>query len=110
MKNVHEILTEFTQEVCKLLGSNLSKVILYGSDARGDYNSQSDMDIMVLTDLSDAEIEKAEKGVFDLAFDFQMKYWVDIRVIVKNQEHFEHWLGALPFYDNVQREGVVLYG
>ncbi len=52
MNNVHEILMEFTKEVCKLLGSSLSKVILYGSYARGDYNSCSDMDIMVLTNLS----------------------------------------------------------
>ncbi len=43
--------------------------------------------------------------MFDLAFDFQMQYLVDTSVIVKNKEHFEHWLGALPFYDKVQREG-----
>ena len=29
---------------------------------------------------------------------------------VKNEEHFNHWLGALPFYDNVQKEGIVLNG
>ncbi|MCL1809619.1 MAG: nucleotidyltransferase domain-containing protein [Clostridiales bacterium] len=33
------------------LGSRLDKVILYGSYARGDYNSESDIDIMVLADI-----------------------------------------------------------
>lgn len=47
--------------------------------------------------------------MFDLAFDFQRQYLVDISVTVKNKEHFEHWLGTFPFYDNVQREGG-LYG
>ena len=33
-----------------------------------------------------------------------------ISPLVKNIEKFEYWLKALPFYMNVQREGVVLSG
>ena len=65
---------------------------------------------MVLTTLTDDEIEKIETSIFNLAFDFQMEYGIDISVIVKNEEHFVHWLGALPFYDNVEKEGIVLNG
>ncbi len=35
---------------------------------------------------------------------------IDISVIVKNTEHFNYCLGALPFYDNVEREGMVIHG
>lgn len=91
-----------------ILGNKLDKVILYGSYARGDYNEYSDVDIMVLTILTDIEIEKIEPILFDLAFDFQMDYGIDINVVVKNKEHFEYWLGVLPFYNNVKKEGVVL--
>lgn len=35
---------------------------------------------------------------------------IDISVIVKNKDHFNYWLGVLPFYDNVKREGVVIGG
>ena len=84
------------------------KVILYGSYARGDYNENSDVDIMVLTTFSDEEIEQIEGKVFDIAFDFLMEYGIDISVIVKNDEHFYHWLGALPFYNNVDKEGIVI--
>lgn len=35
---------------------------------------------------------------------------VMISPLVKNIEKFEYWLKALPFYMNVQREGVVLSG
>lgn len=65
---------------------------------------------MILTTLTDDEIEKAEEKVFDIAFDYEMKHFVEISVIVKNEEHFNYWLGALPFYDNVNKEGVVLNG
>lgn len=108
MKSTHDILLEFTHQVKNVLGKKLTKVILYGSYARGDYRENSDIDIMVLTTLTDDEIRKIKTTVYDIAFDFQMEYGVDISVIIKNEEHFNYWLGTLPFYDNVQREGVVL--
>lgn len=109
-ENRQEIMLDFASGIKRILGSSLTKVILYGSYARGDYSENSDIDIMVLTTLTDIEIEQVEHQIFDLAFDFQMDYGVDISVVVKNEEHFNYWLGALPFYNNVQKEGVVLNG
>mgnify|MGYP002673103092 FL=1 len=104
------ILIDFSEEVRKILGKSLRKIILYGSYARGDYTENSDIDLMILTTLTDNEIEKIESNIYDLAFDFLMDYGVDISVVIKNEEQFNYWLGALPFYNNVQREGVVLNG
>lgn len=109
-EQTHEILMEFTKEVKNILGESLKKVILYGSYARGDYHKNSDMDIMILVSLDDAEISQVENQIYNLAFDFQMECFVDISVIIKNETHFNFWLGAVPFYDNVKREGVVLLG
>ena len=106
----HNILLGFSQGVKAILGKNLTKVILYGSYARGDYNENSDVDIMILTTLTDSEIEKVETKIFDLAFDYEMEYGIEISVVVKNEEHFNYWLGALPFYNNVQEEGILLNG
>lgn len=108
--DIHDIVLRFSRQVKEILEDKLSKVILYGSYARGDYRENSDIDIMVLTTLTDVEIEREEKKIFDLAFDFMMEYGVDISVILKNEKHFNYWLGALPFYDNIEKEGVVLNG
>lgn len=110
MVKTHDIILEFSRQVKQILGKNLTKVILYGSYARGDYTENSDIDIMILTTLTDMEIEKIENNIYDIAFDFQMKYFVDISVIIKNENQFNYWLGTLPFYDSVQREGVILNG
>ena len=110
MEDLSCLLERYKEAVSQILGERLKRIILYGSYARGDYRDNSDIDIMILTTLTDEEIAKAEKAVFNIAFDFQMEYGVDISVIIKNEEHFNYWLGALPFYDNVQREGVVLNG
>lgn len=110
MDNTHDMLFNFSQDVKKVLGDKLTKIILYGSYARGEQRENSDFDVMILTTLADAQIEKIEEKIFDIAFDYEMKYFVEISVIIKNEEHFNYWLGALPFYDNVNREGVVLNG
>lgn len=105
-----EIIMSFARKLRKILGKNLKQVILYGSYARGDYTEDSDIDIMVLTTLTDKEIEQIETEIYDLAFDYLMDYDVDISVVIKNEEQFNYWLGALPFYDNVRKEGMVLNG
>lgn len=105
-----EIIMSFARKVRRILGKNLKQVILYGSYARGDYTEDSDIDIMVLTTLTNKEIEQIETEIYDLAFDYLMDYGVDISVVIKNEEQFNYWLGALPFYDNVRKEGMVLNG
>lgn len=42
---------------------SLSKIILYGSYARGDYRENSDIDLMILTTLTDNEIENIESKI-----------------------------------------------
>ena len=90
---------------------NLDWLYQTGSIEETGYESfYKSMDITIMGKRTYNEIENIESKIFDLAFDFQMDYDVDISVIIKNEEHFYHWLGALPFYDNVQKEGIVLNG
>ena len=110
IEDIQNILLLFAQNVRKLIGKNLSKILVYGSYARGDYNENSDIDIMILTSLPENKIEPIEDALYDIAFDFMMEYEIQISVIVKNEEHFKYWLGALPFYDNVEREGIEIVG
>ena len=106
--NISDIVAEFVLDLKKILGNDLSSIIIYGSYARGDFHLTSDVDVMVLVTLSDEKIKKIENQVFDCAFDLEMKYGVDISPIIKNQEHYEYWVDTLPFYRNIQREGVTV--
>ena len=61
-QRIENIINEFISGVNNILGKRAKKIILYGSYARGDYNKNSDIDIMILTDLNDDEfIVNAEK-------------------------------------------------
>ncbi len=89
--HISDIIQDFAKRVRKMLGNSLDSVIVYGSYARGDYSELSDIDIMLL-----------------VAFDFMMKYGVDISSIITNIDHFNYWADNLPFYRNVRDEGVRL--
>lgn len=69
----------------KLFGKSLKKLILYGSYARGDYKENSDIDIMILTSMSDDEIRDIENQVYDIAYDYQLSDNVMISVNIKMQ-------------------------
>ena len=103
-----EVLMTFAQGTREVLKSNLSKLIVYGSYARGDYKENSDIDVMILTPLSKEEIEKIENDIFNLAFDLELESGIVINPVLENETHYKYWLGALPFYNNVEREGIVI--
>lgn len=106
---LYEVQTEldaFLESVKIYFGASLKSVIVYGSYARGDYNDNSDIDIMILVGLSDAEIKKTENDIYDCAFDLELKYGKVLSPVIKNQEFFEYWSDTLPFYRNVKMEGV----
>ena len=114
MPNIPEktskVIGEFVKGVNEILGKRVKKIILYGSYARGDYNESSDIDLMILTDLTDDEIVKYRKDIIYLAYDIECDHDFDITLspLLKNIDRFNYWLEGLPFYRNVQKEGVVL--
>ena len=108
--DIRNIVYKFSLQLRDLLGSSLSKVILYGSYARGDNHDHSDVDVMILVKMTDAEIKRIENDVYDMAFEIEIETGIDISPIIKNEEQYEYWVDTLPFYRNVRDEGVVING
>ena len=90
-QKMNGLLQTYISEIKKIYGTHLSKIILYGSYARGDFRPDSDVDIMIL-------------------LDFNLDNDIDIKPIAKSESHFKKWVVNYPFYENVNKEGVVLYG
>ena len=107
--SMKELLDKYIAEIKKIYGTHLQEVILYGSYARGDFKEDSDIDIMILLDLTDMEIKSYRHDLSDMTYDFNMDYDLDIKPMAKNEDHFKKWLNVYPFYANVEREGVKLF-
>ena len=103
-----DMIQDFAKNVRKLLGKSLDSVILYGSYARGEDAELSDIDVMILVSLSEEQIKSISDRVSDLAFEYMMKYGVDISPVITNTDHFNYWMDNLPYYRNIKDEGVRL--
>ncbi len=80
-------------------------VLLFGSRARGDFQEESDWDILILTN---EEITGALRFQFySSVFDVQLKHSVSVGLIIKTRVE---WYSSLntDLYINVHEDGIVL--
>ncbi len=92
-KNVHEI-------------DPSAEIILYGSKARGDEHSESDWDLLILTDYP-VSINK-EKQFRHHLFDLELKIEEPFSTFVYSKNDWNSKMRITPFYKNVNSEGVKL--
>ena len=107
---LEQIKNEVSNDIQNALGGKLHKIILYGSYARGDYNEDSDIDIMVLADISASDMSKYRAIINDVANRVSLEYDTLVTISIKNKQIFYNRLEILPFYQNVIKDGVELYG
>lgn len=110
MEQLNQWMDIYIEQIKKIYGEHLKNIILYGSYARGDFEADSDIDIMILLDITDLDIKKFANSLSNVTFDFNMDYDVDIKPIAKDIEQFNKWASVYPFYKNIQQEGVIIYG
>lgn len=103
------LMQQYVSCIREIYGTHLRQVILYGSYARGENNSESDIDIMILLDISDIDIKEYRHQLSDMTFDFNMDHDTDIKPIAKSEAHYRKWIDVYPFYANINRDGVTLY-
>lgn len=105
-QEVKKIVEELCGSVASLFPQNKIEAILFGSYARGDAEPGSDIDVMILVDAPRQDISARNWQVGDLAAEFLLDYGIVVSPIVENRDYFNRNIGILPFYRNVDREGV----
>ena len=111
MTQIREITDEVSDRVRDVLGDKLCKIILYGSYARGDFDSESDIDVMVLADVENGQqFQEWEKILWDIGWKTGSQHDIMVSIFLKDNSHFYEWMDAMAFYRNVAEDGVVLYG
>lgn len=109
LQTIQNLIEQYVVEIQNIYGIHLRQIILFGSYARGDYRVDSDIDIMILLDMSDLESKKYSQRLSYMTYDFNLDNDIDIKPIVKSEEFFMRWVVTYPFYASIQKEGIVLY-
>ena len=101
---IEPIVREFKSALQTLYGERLHGVVLYGSYARGDYDEESDIDLMVL--LTDEKVNTYTEifQMSDLTMDFIIRYGMAVSVLPAPVNRYRDSFG--PVYQNARYEGV----
>ncbi|SMB95859.1 Nucleotidyltransferase domain-containing protein [Thermanaeromonas toyohensis ToBE] len=84
----------------------IKSVILFGSQARGDYEPDSDIDVLVVTERLDTEIREA---ILDEAFEISLSEDVMLIPLIYDLEKFESPLfRSGPLYQSITQEGIII--
>ena len=102
-----EMREELVQGLTDIFGNNISMIILYGSVARGNANTESDIDIAIVVR---SQIDDATKKRFLYwAADMDIRYERVFSIVDIQESNMKKWEDVLPFYRNVKQEGIVLW-
>lgn len=107
---LRELLVLLTSEIRILLGDRLQRIVLYGSYARGEEDKESDLDVMIFVNGSDDDLRQYREQVVDIEVDLSLKYDLVVSIILQAVDEYNKWLPVLPFFRNVQEEGVEVFG
>lgn len=100
------IVSEVYQACNGFYERGIQDAFLYGSYARGDYDDESDVDILLTVDADPEELSSRRREVSSVSSDLSLKHDVTVSVTVKPMEQFYRYSEVLPFYRNVLMEGV----
>ena len=100
---------DFIAGIKDKLSTNLplhSKVILYGSQARGDYHEGSDWDILIVVNQDRMSLSENS----DITYPLVMYGWQngeEINPVLYTQKEWESYKNT-PFYNSVYKDGILI--
>ncbi len=99
-------LREFLTRLREQHGNEVVLVRLFGSKVRGDFDEESDIDVLVVV--------KDNGHIWDdlvaLEVDLMLEYNVVISSLIMSRENYEwHRRYSAPLYRSVEREGIDLW-
>lgn len=105
-QEVAMIVAELSRGITLLFPQDKIEAILFGSYARGDADSGSDIDVLFLVDASRQDISDRNWQIGDLAAELLLEHGIVVSPLVENREYFNRNLQVFPFYRSVAHEGV----
>jgi len=102
--HARQIAQEFADLLRQRLGPRVKRVILFGSQARGDAREGSDYDVLVIVDKRTPELSEA---VLDIDVEMMNRHETLFASIIKTEKEWRR-LEKFPIGWNIKQEGIGL--
>ena len=94
---------EYERLLLNAFPKQIKQIILFGSKARGDSDSTSDIDLLIVV----AKTGKAaSKKIVGLTHEPIAKFMADLSPIIVGDDFFKNWS---PLLEHIKKEGIVLW-
>ena len=100
------LLKEIAAIYRKVFGDDIVKIVLYGSYARGTFDAESDIDIVAIVKGEREELQRKLREVWILPSNLELEYETILSPTVIPYEEFEKYRNVLPYYRNIEEEGI----
>ncbi|MDR0947983.1 MAG: nucleotidyltransferase domain-containing protein [Lachnospiraceae bacterium] len=100
------ILPQMVQIYRSVYGDQIVRILLYGSYARGDYQADSDIDIVAIVQGERSDLQERLKSIWDASSELELEYDTILSPTVIPYDEYEKYKSCLPYYKNIESEGV----
>lgn len=104
MADKYQILNAMKTSLAEKLGDNLKDVILFGSQAYGSANEDSDYDFLII--LKEKPDWKLKNKISEYCFEIDLNYEVFTDVHILGEEELNTLRGKQPIFQTALRKGI----
>jgi len=100
-------LKEFLTKLREQHGSEVVLVSLFGSKVRGDFDEESDIDVLLVVEDRTSQLWE---DIVEIETDLMLKYDSVISSLIMGRDNYEwHRRYRAPLYRNIERDGIDLW-
>lgn len=98
---------ELIRGLTNIFQKSISMIILYGSVARNEATDESDIDIAII--IKKQMDDRTKRQFISWVADMDIRYERVFSIVDIQESNMKKWENTLPFYQNVRKEGIVLW-
>lgn len=100
-------LREFLTKLREQHGSEVVLVSLFGSKVRGDFDEESDIDVLLVVENRNSQLWE---DIVEIETELMLKYGAVISSLIMGRDNYEwHLRHRAPLYRSIKREGIELW-